>query len=375
VAVSLTKNRWLSFWPLQISGWLLYTLLNVVSSIPNRHQPDYLAFRGAFLFSGFLASFLMYAVSHILWKRHTNLLHAAIACTLVAYPLGFLCAASAFWAGIYFAPRARPPFQWGAVLSATPSGVFVLIAWASFYFGIKHYHALKEKQRQLMETETMARDAQLRALRYQLQPHFLFNTLNAISTLVLDNKPQIAVAMISKLASLLRSTLDAPDVHHVSLAEELALTEEYLAIEEVRFGPRLTVRLDIDSSMLNTRVPRLILQPLVENAVRHGIAHRIDGGCIAIRARASGPNLAVSIENEPSQGSVSVLLDGVVRPGGVGLTNVRKRLEQMYGAEGKLYVTTNARGNYEVSLSFPSIPMTGSGVYAPAQHLMSWDEP
>jgi two-component system sensor histidine kinase AlgZ len=198
----------------------------------------------------------------------------------------------------------------------------------------------------------LAKEAQLLALRYQLQPHFLFNTLNAISALVLD-QPHIAKQMIGKLGILLRSTLDVPDLHYVPLSDELAVTEEYLAIEAIRFGNRLAVRWDVDPAVADTLVPRLILQPLVENAMRHGIARRKNGGFILLRTERNGNYLAVTIENEPPEEFAAILFDGIPRAGGLGLQNVRQRLEHTYGAESTMHTTTNARGNYEVSFTLP----------------------
>ena len=294
----------------------------------------------------------MYFLCHCLWRRKVSLRTSALVCMVSALPLGMICAASSFEAALRFS-NVRPPFRWADVITATPSGWFSLMAWVAFYFGIKHYLALEEKQRQLIATEMLAKEAQLQALRYQLQPHFLFNTMNAISTLVLNNQPRAATEMIGKLASLLRDTLDAPDIHQVPLSDELAVTEDYLAIETIRFGERLVVHWDIDPDVSDVLVPRLILQPLVENAVRHGISRRQHGGFILIRAHHLGDHLAVIIENESPEESAPLLLDGVVRAGGLGLQNVRKRLEQMYGSKGSMHTTTNARGHYEVALTLP----------------------
>ena len=340
------------FWPLQLMGWGLYVSINVLCSLPWWRRVDYDAFRGAFLISGFLSSFPMYWLCHFLWKRKVDLRVAAGVCMLVAFPLGMLCAASSFESALFFS-RVRPPFRWIDIITATPSGWYALMSWVAFYFGIKHYLALEEKHRQLIETEILAKDAELRALRYQLQPHFLFNTMNAISTLVLNDQPHAATEMIGKLAHLLRNTLDAPEIHQIPLADELAVTEEYLAIEAIRFGDRLTVRWDVDDALTDALVPRLILQPLVENAVRHGIARRPSGGFILVRTQRKGERLSVLIENEAPEESAAILLDGVARPGGIGLQNVRQRLEQMYGPESAMHTSINAQGNYEVSFTLP----------------------
>ena len=343
-------------------GWLVYMAVNVLSSIAYRHQPDfreYCAFRGALFSAAFLTSFLMYRVCHWLWYRQTRLLRVVIVCILASYPMGVLSAAAAFWSEIHLGHAAQV-FRWNKVFAAAPGGSFILIAWSALYFGIKHYFALEEKTRQLMASEmravqaqSMAREMQLRALRYQLQPHFLFNTLNAISTLVMDNQPQIATEMISHLASLLRSTLDSPERDHVSLTEEISVTEQYLAIEEVRFGERLHVKLDLDRSALQTQVPRLLLQPLVENAIRHGIARRADGGEISIRASCQRDMLTVRITNELAEASSSTSFVGEKAWGGLGLLNVRKRLEQVYGPKGELATRSTEDGLYEATISLP----------------------
>jgi len=343
-------------------GWGLYIGINVFCSLPWWHRIDYDAFRGAFLLSSFLSSFLMYWLCHFLWKRKVSLPVSAVICMVSAFPLGMLCAASSFEAAVSFS-RVRPPFQWVDIITATPSGWFALMAWVAFYFGIKHYLALEEKHRQLVATEILANEAQLRALRYQLQPHFLFNTMNAISTLVLNDQPHAATEMIGKLAHLLRSTLDAPDLHQIPLADELAVTEEYLAIEAVRFGDRLSVHWDLDTDLAETLVPRLILQPLVENAVRHGIARRPQGGFILVKTQRRGNHLAVLIENQPPEESAAILLDGTARTGGVGLQNVRQRLEHMYGSESTMHTSTNARGNHEVFFTLPISTLDETGEY------------
>jgi two-component sensor histidine kinase len=336
--------------------------VNILSSIPYRIQPDfatYCAFRGALFVSSFLISFLMYAICHWLWIRKTSMLGVALTCVAVSYPMGVLSAAASFWSEIHLggAPGA---FHWDKVFAAAPGGSFILIAWSTFYFGIKHYFALEERSRQLVaaemlaaEAQSLAREMQLRALRYQLQPHFLFNTLNAISTLVLDNQPRIATQMITHLANLLRSTLDSPDRDIVSLAEEISVTEEYLAIEQVRFGTGLRVHLDLDQGAMQAQVPRLLLQPLVENSIRHGIAKRADGGSITVRASSSDGMLTVEITNELPEFVPVIERNSSKSWGGLGLVNVRKRLEQVFGSDGTLSTRRTRSGYFEVLISFP----------------------
>jgi LytS/YehU family sensor histidine kinase len=260
------------------------------------------------------------------------------------------------WAELRFGGASSEHFHWTYIFAYAVSSCFVLASWGFLYFGIKHYYALEEERGRLQALEAMARQAQMRALRYQLQPHFLFNTLNAISTLVLDNQPRIATQMIARLADLLRRTLESPDTHQVSLKEEIAVTKEYLALEQVRFGPRLRVTFTIDAETQDAMVPRFLLQPLVENAIRHGIAKRPDGGNLVLRSDTVGGRLRVRIENDGAEDDEPVLrrnANSAFPHRGVGLTNTRARLQQMYGYEATLETHATALGTYEVRISVP----------------------
>jgi hypothetical protein len=353
VAEFTPSPRFRSFWPFQIGGWLLYATTVAASMVPLRNMRDDVAYHAMFLLSGFLCSFLMYGVCHALWRARVPLIRALLACTGVAYGLGFLCSAASLWAERYYG-GVTSPFHWSYIFVYASGSCFVLVAWSALYFGIKHYHVLEEQKQRLQALEVMAREAQMRALRYQLQPHFLFNTLNAISTLVLDNQPRIATQMIARLADLLRRTLEAPDVHQVSLKEEIAVTKEYLALEKVRFGPRLMVTFEINPETQDALVPRFLLQPLVENAIRHGIAKRPDGGTLVLHAENVGGRLRVRIENDGVEDDEPVLRRNTAVPHrGVGLTNTRARLEQMYGHEATLETHATANGAYEVRISMP----------------------
>ena len=353
VAQLASSSRFRSFWPFQLGGWLLYGAAVAASTYPLRNMRDDVAYHAAFVLSGFLCSFLMYGVCHVLWKARAPLIRALLICTAVAYVLGMVVSRASLWSEVYFG-GAREKFHWTYIFAYALGSCFVLVAWAFLYFGIKHYHALEEERGRLHALEAMARQAQMRALRYQLQPHFLFNTLNAISTLVLDNQPRIATQMIARLADLLRRTLESPDVHQVSLKEEIAVTKEYLALEKVRFGPRLTVTFEIDPATHEALVPRFLLQPLVENAIRHGIAKRPDGGNVVLRSDIAGGRLRVRIENDGAEDDEPVLRRNTAIPHrGVGLTNTRARLQQMYGNEASIETHATANGTYEVRISMP----------------------
>jgi two-component system sensor histidine kinase AlgZ len=321
--------------------------------LPLRSMRDDVAYHSTLLLSGFLLSFVMYAVCHALWKARVPLIRSLFTCTVVAYGLGFVCSAVSVWSEIRFG-GVHETFHWSYIFIYASGSCFVFIAWGFLYFGIKHYYALEDERQRVQAMEVMARDAQMRALRYQLQPHFLFNTLNAISTLVLDNQPRLATQMIARLADLLRRTLESPDTHQVSLREEIAVTSEYLALEKVRFGSRLNVTYAIGAETQDAQVPRFLLQPLVENAIRHGIARRPQGGNLVLRSEVVGGRLRVRIENDGAEDDNPVLLRKTsFAHRGVGLTNTRARLQQMYGYEATLETHATANGTYEVRISMP----------------------
>ncbi|WP_291271740.1 histidine kinase [Geothrix sp.] len=199
----------------------------------------------------------------------------------------------------------------------------LLFMWAvvAAFHGLRIYRKYKAREVEAAKLEARFAEAQNLALRMQLQPHFLFNTLNSISALVHAN-PEGADDMISRLGDFLRMTLDAPPDQLVTLRKELAFIQAYLAIEQVRFQDRLQVRVDIAPNLLDLRVPSFILQPLVENALKHGLSDRPQGGTLQLRAHRDSECLVIEVQDD-GEG---------FRPGreGVGLGNVRARLGLLY---------------------------------------------
>lgn len=227
----------------------------------------------------------------------------------------------------------------------------VMIYWA--IVGLSHaidYHD-EAQQRALAASKLEARlmEARLQALQRQLQPHFLFNTLHAISALMYRD---VAAAdrMLARLSELLRLTLEQGTVQQITLRQELHLLTKYVEIEQVRFGDRLQVDLDVDEAVIDAPVPCLILQPLVENAIRHGIAPRRAAGKVTVRARPIGESLQLDIEDNGRGMSESEISE---TPRGVGLTNTRARLEHLYGAHGELKLTPVPGGGLLVAIRIP----------------------
>jgi hypothetical protein len=341
------SKRLLSFWPLQGAGWLLYAVAIVTSNLPLRHHQDLVAFRTTFILTAFIESFALYGLCKYLWRRRVNLFASLLICIVASAMLGLVSSTISIWSEVHLGGGTEG-FLWANALSGMTGAGFVLIAWSALYFGIKHYQALEEEKTRLRISEANARDAQLRALRYQLQPHFLFNTLNAISSLVVNHDNRCATQMISRLADLLRSTLQDPDVHFVSLADELLVMNEYLAIEKLRFGARLSILFEVESDASEARVPRFLLQPLIENAIRHGISSLIAGGTVTIGARRVHDTIELSVTND-----VCRTAEAAPEAQGLGLANTRARIEQIYGTRGAVVVTNETGDAFHVTVTIP----------------------
>ena len=214
----------------------------------------------------------------------------------------------------------------------------------------QYYQRYRERERAAAALATELAQARLQALRMQINPHFLFNTLNTISALIREN-PDAADRMIVRLSELLRRTLDRSDVQEVPLREEIEFLKSYLEIEQMRFADRLTVRFDIETKANELLVPHLILQPLVENALRHGIMPREEAGRIEISARiGAGEQLELMVRDNGNGLSTT---NGSNGREGIGLKNVRSRLAQLYGGAQEFTLGNATGGGVEARLRIP----------------------
>jgi len=198
-----------------------------------------------------------------------------------------------------------------------------------------------------VELEVRLSQAKLQALQMQLNPHFLFNTLHAISALM-HQDVDAAERMLTRLSDLLRYALESTEAHEVPLKKEIEFLQRYLEIEQTRFGDRLQVRMEIDPAALDAQVPNLILQPLVENAIRHGIEPHAQAGLVELRARAENGTLELIVQDN-GKGSAKSAPAGF----GLGLSNTRARLEQLYGAEHRLEIGDAESGGFRVRICVP----------------------
>lgn len=237
------------------------------------------------------------------------------------------------------------------ILDDALSRYFFLSAWAGLYLGLSYASEAHRTERRAARLERTAQQAELRSLRYQVNPHFLFNTLNSLSSLVMKDRRDEAEQMIMSLSNFYRTSLTGDPLDDVPLAEEVHLQKLYLDIEAVRFPERLTTRIDIPPALLNACVPGLILQPLVENAIKYGVSRTSSPVTIAISAREGDDGLlhirvTDNGDKPPSDAD---------RGSGIGLTNVRDRLTARFGDQGRIDYGPRADGGFAVDLTLPII--------------------
>jgi two-component system LytT family sensor kinase len=237
---------------------------------------------------------------------------------------------------------------WSNILFAS----ILLISWSALYLGIKHYQASQAAHERAVQAEGLAREARLQALRYQLNPHFLFNTLNGISSLVVQDNSAAANRMLVQLASFLRLTLYGLDVQEIPLHQEIANTEHYLAIEKARLCDRLELEFAVAPEVQDALVPPLFLQPLAENAIRHGIAPSPTGGKLTIKAQRATGRVRVTVSNDSIDTQPHQNEPGTQRRG-FGLSNTIERFRVLYGADHRLIVHRPPEGGCQVEIDFP----------------------
>ena len=345
------KNQ--AFWRLQAAGWGGALVLRAMSSIANGQPASFLVLVLIATVTGFSLSLILSVIYRILITQRALITWGVTALVLpVAVTLyAFI---DAWVIGLY-----RPDSA--ASFAQLLIGVFyldmtLLAAWSALYYAINFYLQIEEQNDQLIRLENQATQAQLAMLRYQLNPHFLFNTLNAISTLILDGRRDTANGMVGSLSAFLRYSLDSDPVQRVSLAQEIDATNLYLGIEQLRFAERLRVRTAITPEARNALVPSLILQPLIENAVKYAVSKREEGGTIEIEARRIGDDLVLVLRDD---GPGCTNLDERPSGHGVGLRNTQERLRVLYGDNQMFSIATREPRGCEVRMQLPfeSIPM------------------
>ena len=339
------KNR--AFWSLQTLGWSGYFILRSVTGFANSMGPMWLVHTALLTATGYSLTLLMGA----LFRR---LIKMRVIWTAVLSLLAVVVASVAFsvietWSyATFLKPDSRPAgFEYmGAILL----NFALLAAWAALYYGINYYILLDEQLTQRERLESQASSAQLAMLRYQLNPHFLFNTLNSISTLVLLKQTERANAMLARLSSFLRYTLDNESTAKVTLAQEVETLKLYLEIEKMRFEDRMRPHFRIDPETIGAKLPSLLLQPLIENAIKYAVTPSEDGADIWITASREGQAVRIEVADSGDGGNVDLT---ATQSTGVGLANIRERLAQAYGNAHGFTTRTNEHGGFSVIIEIP----------------------
>ncbi len=339
------KNR--AFWVLQSIGWSGYLILRSLSGIAN-------AMGAMFVVHTLLLTATGYSLTLLMASLYRRLIMMRALWTAVISLLTVMLGSAAFsfietWSyATFLRPDAKPAGVefFGAIIL----DFSLLAAWSAMYYGINYYLLLEEEIDQRSRLESQASSAQLAMLRYQLNPHFLFNTLNSISTLVLLKQTERANAMLARLSSFLRYTLANEPTAQVTLAQEVETLKLYLEIEKMRFEDRLRPHFRIDAETIGARLPSLLLQPLIENAIKYAVTPSETGADIWITATREGQAVRIEVADSGAGGGAGLVS---TESTGVGLANIQDRLAQAYGPTHGFTTKSNERGGYSVILEIP----------------------
>lgn len=352
------KNR--AFWNLQLAGWGGAFLLRASAAIANGQPWDLLAVIFVTTITGFSISLVLSVIYRQLINKKPLVTWGA---SMIALIVAVVIYASidAWVQGIYYAGIRETTFAQRFIgLSYIP--LTLLGGWSALYYATNYFLTVEEQADRLERLEAQATSAQLAMLRYQLNPHFLFNTLNSISTLVLLKQTEPANAMLSRLSAFLRHTLIMEPGSTVTLAQEIETLQLYLDIERMRFEDRLRAEFNVDEAAYDALLPSMLLQPLIENAIKYAVSPQEEGARIKLSAKVQGSKLSIKVEDTgpglsgPRQGDLLRLAqaqDGKLASTGVGLANIRNRLMQAYG-DGHVFETrSGASGGFTVLIEIP----------------------
>lgn len=357
----LYRNTSYQFWALQLIGWFGLALISYVSLTLWYNQQSFAYIAHTLLQSllGVLVSWPLRPLFHYFWAR-------SIVARLIA-AIGGVLLCSVLWTVLRistFMIITGEQGLWSDFGGWLFGSIMIFSCWAAFYHGVKFYQLSqyehenlllvaaenREQQLRAAKAEAIAHEAQLKMLRYQLNPHFLFNTLNAIASLMATKEVPRAGTMIVQLSDFLRYSLDNDPIRRVTLKEELNALKLYLNIEKTRFAERLQLEFDIDHAAEQVRIPSLILQPLAENAIKYAIAPIEEGGKITVRARLDAGYICLEmLDTGPGMRSS----DGSGNSVGIGLRNTVDRLYEFYADNHTFNLESAPSGGLKVYMRLP----------------------
>ena len=348
----LRTNRNAVFWTLQTGGWLAFLATQYLGTWfygKTEEMPNYGYVIALAAVTGFLISLELRFIYRRLWSLPP--LFTAVGALFCSYIFALLWrviinGSYLLWVDVEWEWVIKGPFEiFGGAMQST----YLLVCWSAIYFGVKYYESLQLEREKTLRAAALAQEAQLKMLRYQLNPHFLFNTLNAISTLILDDQNRTANQTVMRLSEFLRYTLDQDPMKKVTLRQEIEAMNLYLTTEKLRFGERLKLEYAVEDTALEALVPSLLLQPLIENAVKYAVSPSERGGTIRVEGRARGVMLELAVSDD-GPGISTGATTGASR--GVGLRNTRERLAVLYEDRHR-FATLDNKPGLRVEMGLP----------------------
>ena len=341
------------FWTLHSAGWFGFAIVYYIGSFLHDMRSVWLLIIVLNAYAGWLLTIpLRYIYRRAMTLSPWKMVLVVLTSAYIVALTWALVKNFNYWE-IY--KKGYRPEEWYLYFTNALNSLIMIACWSAAYFGIKNFQMLQKEKQNVLKASNMAHQAHIKMLRYQLNPHFLFNTLNAISTLILMKENKTADAMVSRLSDFLRYSLDKDPIKCVALSQEIQALEMYLEIEKVRFEERLTVEWDVQDNANQALVPSLILQPLIENAIKFAIAKMQSGGVIGISAKSFAHDLMLQVTDN---GPGAEIVDGQLLPvseqsGGLGLSNIQERLQALYGKNFSFAVSHNQPTGIKVSIRIP----------------------
>lgn len=340
------------FWKLQIAGWLAFGATRALNSFADGEQAIFLITVITSVVSGFIITVFLRLIYRRLRQSDfppSTMILSVVSCIVLS---ALVLSAIDTWIvmQLFFIDIQLYEFVAGRALY----DLFVLMIWTGAYFIVNYHFLLLEQKEMYLQAVAQAHSSQLQMLRYQINPHFLFNTLNAISTLVLDNQPKEANGMLTKLSAFLRFSLVNQPEQKITVEEEVYALWLYLDIEKVRFEERLQLDFQVSDEAKSALVPSLLLQPLVENAIKYAIAPMENGGKISLNVKRDGERLKIEmcdtgpgLSDQPTEHKYNE------NSSGVGLENTKNRLKQLYPGDHTLGIENRDKGGLQININIP----------------------
>ncbi|MCC3860236.1 sensor histidine kinase [Pseudemcibacter aquimaris] len=345
------KQKESLFWKLQVAGWLTFGATRALNSFALGDDINFQLIVAVSVVSGFLITILLRLVYRKLRSSNlpaSTMVLSIISCIVVC---AVILSAIDIWivVQIYFIDLLVNDFAGRSLYN-----VFVLLIWTGAYFIINYHFLLLEEKEKTLQAVAQAHQSQLKMLRYQLNPHFLFNTLNAISTLVLTNQSKEANGMLTKLSAFLRFSLVNQPQQKITIEEEVYALWLYLDIEKVRFQERLKIDFNIADDAKQALIPSLLLQPLIENAIKYAIAPMEDGGTISLSVKRDRKILKILLcDTGPGLPSEEEMKKTRDDSSGVGLANTKTRLLELYPGNHNIAINNREEGGLQIFIALP----------------------